>query len=340
MEKLASLIGTAFAQDWSMESSRMNPRRVPVALGLALLASYFVWAPTLAVRPLIVTLAVLVWRHQRGVRVESMLLAFTFGIFAVFVWHVAFVSGLGGYLVATLTVVALFRWPIDPGVSTFENLRTKWRSMVRCFGPPGSRGTMHARWFAVGLWLAYLPLKTMAPSDTERRCFAIWVVTSLVTWAVRWVRPRWDPAVLMRVSLFTSGAHMLWMRTAGGLPRLNGSHFGMVAFGAMTLAVVWQLHERLTLARLYAGTHPRWVLHRDSTCDVHSVHARSRLPGTYRCQARGDVVGWVPKEPTCAGKSTVRSMVLFRRAAGTTLRFSLAVGVCALYTFMFVLMCD
>ncbi|MFK8002326.1 MAG: hypothetical protein AB8H86_22205 [Polyangiales bacterium] len=276
-----------------MNLSRTNPQQAGLAFGLVLLGPYFIWAPALAVRPLIVALGVLLWRRQRGARPESMLLAFVFSMYGVFVWHVAFVSGLGAYLVITLTFVALFNWPADARVSTFENLRTKWRAVVRCFGPPGARGTMHARWFAVGLWLAYLPHTRAKPSDT---CFVIWAVTALVMWGVRWIRPRWDPSVLIRVSLLTSGTLILLCNYADGW-RPHASRFAMAGFGAITLAIVWQLHERLTVAHLYAGTHPSWILDGEHGASQRIIYTRVHC-GAYRSQARGERVGWLPAKPT------------------------------------------
>jgi hypothetical protein len=200
----------------------------------------------------------------------------------------------------------------------------------RLFGPPGARGTVHARWFVFGLWLTLMPITTMRTTHPYSRCLGIWLGIFVGTWALRWFRPRWDPAALMRVSLFTSGVPFLWMATGGVLPRLHCSSFGKVAFGAMTLALVWGLHERLTLVRLYAGNHPWWVLG-ERMGDQHSIRGRASVAVSYRTQACGAVVGFVPAREQSASIMSLTSL----RTAGRTI---LSVGVFAVYAFLFMLL--
>ena len=148
-------------------------------------------------------------------------------------------------------------------------------------------------------------------------------VVFLPTWVALRIRPRWDPALLIRISLFTSGAHLLWRDTVGVLPRL-GRH-GMLPFSAMTLALVWFLHERLTVARVYANAHPYWVLD-DESKEHRAIRLTSNSAHAYRSQARGEVVGWLPNHAGSLRGKPVRTL--------------LSAVVFALYAFVFMLLFD
>lgn len=299
--------------------------RLAAALGFGLLATFFVLVNVPDYRVLAILLGVIGLRIHTGARLESMLLVFAFSVFVFSASNALVAASLGRGIIITVMGLVLIAWvQLDPNNTSAENLATTWRAFSRCFGPPWVRGTIHGRWFFVGLWVSLL-FVTASPPRFIPNHFAIWSFVFVVTWILHRVRPRWDPAILIRVSLFTSGAHLLWRDTAGILPRLG--KYGMLPFCAMTLSLVWLLHERITLARLYSDTHPHWVL--DLEGDDHkAIRVRSTPDSTYRAQARAEVVGWIPNNSGLLGAG-VKSSVF---------RIGLATGVFALYAFLFMLL--
>lgn len=164
-------------------------------------------------------------------------------------------------------------------------------ALARLFATPGTRGTIHARWFAFGFWLVFLIIAVQT-EHAQAHYLQAWLVAFLMMWALRWSVPRWEPARLARLSLAFSAQPLLYTFTSHP-SMIRSSSLTYVSIACMSLAALWLIAECWRDWRILAGRHPRWTL-AERKRDRHLIRERV-VQTSYRDSTQGSVVGSLPQ---------------------------------------------
>ena len=181
--------------------------------------------------------------------------------------------------------------------ASFETVRAGFR---RLFSPPGTRGTIHARWFALGLWLSFLVVAVQFATHSHAGYLRGWLIAFLLLLATRCLSPQWEPAALTRVSLFVSAQPLVYYVTPTDV---HLSKLAPLVAMLMSLAVVWALHQRWTEWRLWNDRHPEWVIS-ERVGERRVLRERAASRG-YRDSTQGGLVGSLLFSPSLMKEAKV-----------------------------------
>ncbi|MFT5352941.1 MAG: hypothetical protein ACI9KE_000138 [Polyangiales bacterium] len=181
-------------------------------------------------------------------------------------------------------------------IRPFAIFRLFQRGLRRLFSPLGTRGTIHARWFALGLWLAFLVIAAKPADYSQAGYLRGWLIAFLLMWTVRWFSPQWEPSALARVSLFVSPQPLLYYLSSPCFGSFHLSDHAPLVAASVSLATVWALHHRWTEWRLWNGRHPAWVL--GERAGQRCLLRERVVSEGYRDSMQGGIVGSLPYSPS------------------------------------------
>lgn len=180
-------------------------------------------------------------------------------------------------------------------VRPFGIVRFARAGLARLFAPPGTRGTIHARWFAFGLWLVFLVIAAQPAKFAQAHYLEAWFLAFFMMWAFRWFYPRWEPAKLARLSLVVSAQPLLYYLNPPDLGMIRHSALASIPITSMSLALLWALVDHWREWQIRSGRHPRYALPERSR---DHVVFRERVDSFgYRDSTQGREVGFFAHRP-------------------------------------------
>lgn len=180
-------------------------------------------------------------------------------------------------------------------VRPFRIVRFVRAGLARLFAPPGTRGTIHARWFVLGFWLVFLVIAVQPAKFAQAHYLEAWLLAFFMMWAFRWFYPRWEPAKLARLSLVVSAQPLLYYLTPPDLVTIRHSALAYIPITSMSLALLWALVDHWSEWRIRSGRHPRYALPERSR---DRVVFRERVDSFgYRDSTQGRGVGLLAHRP-------------------------------------------
>lgn len=164
--------------------------------------------------------------------------------------------------------------------------------LARLFATPGTHGTVHARWFVLGFWLAFLIIAAHPANYAQAHYLKCWLLAFFMMWAVRWFVPRWEPARLARLSLVVSAQPLLYYLTPPDLITIRYSPLTHLPIACTSIAAIWGVAEFWRDWRILSGRHPYWIP-AERKGERRLLRQRAVQAG-YREPTQGSIVGSLP----------------------------------------------